>query len=220
MRARDTRKARGDAKSTQGRILEAATKVFAEHGYRDATTRMICAEAGVNVALVNYYFRSKAELYKAVTAALFEGTGKPLMALTETVHDQASWEKAMRTWIRRSLEICGAKKPPELWTARLLGMEECSPSELSHDIEQEYVLPVRRCFARLLRMAMAEEDPVEVSVWASTVDAQCVIFALTKQGWAERFCPPGVDAKAWMDRVADHICANVFARLSFKRTVD
>lgn len=208
-----------DTASTQNKILAAATKVFAEHGYRDATTRMICAEAQVNVALVNYYFRSKAELYKAVIAELFKGSGQPLMALTDTVIDQASWERAMRTWIRRSLEICGATEPPELWTARIMGMEECSPSELAQDIEQNFALPVRRCFARLLSMAMEKDDPVSVNLWASTVNAQCVIYALTKQRWASRFCPPDMDPKLWFDRVADHICEGIFSRLSFQRRV-
>ena len=164
-----------DPKSTQDKILGAATKVFAEHGFRDATTRMICAEAQVNVALVNYYFRSKAELYKAVIAALFENTGKPLMAIPDTVYDEATWRKAMETWIRRSLAICAASKPPDLWVARLMGMEECVPSDLTQDIEDKFAKPVRQCFARLLRMAMKEDDPVEVSLWASTVNAQCVI---------------------------------------------
>ena len=207
-------------KTTQDKILRAATKVFAEHGFRDATTRMICSEAKVNVALVNYYFRSKAELYKAVVASLFEGTGKPLMALPDTVCDEASWKKAMDAWIRRSLSICAATKPPECWVARLMGMEECVPSELTQDIEEKFTKPVRRCFARLLRMAMKEDDPVQVSLWASTVNAQCIVYALTKRGWAARFCLPEMDTQDWMDKVAEHICEGIFSRLSFQRKVD
>ena len=214
------KKSVADSKSTQDKILSAATKVFAEHGFRDATTRMICSEARVNVALVNYYFRSKAELYKAVIAALFENTGKPLMAIPDTVYDEATWRKAMETWIRRSLAICAASKPPDLWVARLMGMEECVPSDLTQDIEDKFAKPVRQCFARLLRMAMKKDDPVEVSLWASTVNAQCVIYALTKQGWAARFCLPDMPIKDWLEKVAEHICAGIFARLSFQRKVD
>ena len=207
-------------KSTQDKILLAATKVFAEHGFRDATTRMICAEAHVNVALVNYYFRSKAELYKAVIASVFEDTGKPLMAIPDTVHDEASWRAAMETWIRRSLAICAASEPPDLWAARLMGMEECTPSDLTQDIEEHFAKPVRLCFARLLRMAMKEDDPVEVSLWSSSVNAQYVVYALTKRGWALRFCQPEHAVADWLDKVAEHICAGIFARLAFQRKVD
>ena len=202
--------------STQKKILTAATQIFAEHGYRDATTRMICAKAKVNVALVNYYFRSKAELYKAVVAELFENTGKPLMSLPDTVKDAASWQAAMRAWVARSLEICAARKPPELWVARLMGLEECVPSDLTQDIEEKFAKPVRRCFLRLLRMGVKEDDPVALALWASEIQAQCVIYALTKQGWGARFCPPGVCHEEWIKRLETHICEGIFQRLSFQ----
>jgi AcrR family transcriptional regulator len=47
-------------------LLSAATAVFAEHGYQDATVRQICERAGANVALVKYHFGDKLELYTEV----------------------------------------------------------------------------------------------------------------------------------------------------------
>ncbi len=204
-----------DPVSTRQKILAAATEVFAEHGFREATTRMICAKAGVNVALVNYYFRSKAELYKAVVAALFENTGKTLMSIPDTVCDAASWQQAVRTWVARSLQICAARKPPELWVARLMALEECVPSDLTQDIEEKFARPVRQCFLRLLRMGLRDEDPVTLALWASDIQAQCVIHALTKQGWSTRFCPPGMSHEEWLQRLEDHICDGIFQRLTY-----
>ncbi len=214
------KKRRLDSKDTRERILFAAMKVFAEHGFSNATTRLICAESQANVALVNYYFRSKAGLYKAVIAALFEGTGKTLMALPDMVCDETSWQAAMKTWIKRALEICAASKPPELWAARLMGMEECVPSELAQDIEAKFARPVRDSFTRLLRMGMKQDNPLELNLWASTVNAQCVIYALTRKRWLTRYCPPEVEIKAWLDQVANHICDGIFARLSFQRKIN
>ena len=216
MKQKTKAKKKLDHVSTQEKILLAATKVFAERGFRDATTRMICAEAEVNGALVNYYFRSKAELYKAVIASLFENTGKPLMALPDTVTDAASWQRAMRAWVTRSLAICAACEPPDMWVARLVGLEECVPSDVTQDIEEKFRKPMHQCFQRLLRMAMKTDDPLGASVWASTVSAQYMVYAFTKQGWAFRFCPPGVSREVWLERVADHICTGVFSRLSFQ----
>jgi TetR/AcrR family transcriptional regulator, regulator of cefoperazone and chloramphenicol sensitivity len=54
------------ADSTRIRLLKAAAAVFAEHGYQDATVRQICARAGANIALVNYHFGDKLELYTEV----------------------------------------------------------------------------------------------------------------------------------------------------------
>jgi AcrR family transcriptional regulator len=47
-------------------ILDVAEKVFSELGYDGASTRMISGEAGVNMAMLNYYFGSKEGLYLAV----------------------------------------------------------------------------------------------------------------------------------------------------------
>ena len=51
---------------TRTRLLHAAAEVFAEHGYEAATIRQICTRACANVALVNYYFGEKLELYTEV----------------------------------------------------------------------------------------------------------------------------------------------------------
>ena len=48
------------------RILESATRHFADLGFEDASVRVIAGDAGVNPALINYYFRSKDDLYREV----------------------------------------------------------------------------------------------------------------------------------------------------------
>lgn len=50
---------------TAARILNAARSVFGEKGYEAAGTREIAQRAGVNVALINRYFGSKAGLFAA-----------------------------------------------------------------------------------------------------------------------------------------------------------
>lgn len=50
----------------QKAILVAAEKLFAERGYHAVTIRQIAEEAGVQVALVDYYFGQKHELFQAI----------------------------------------------------------------------------------------------------------------------------------------------------------
>ena len=59
------------AKSTEDRILESARQVFLEKGYDGTTSRDLAAASGQNVALTNYYFRSKAELFRRTFAHLY-----------------------------------------------------------------------------------------------------------------------------------------------------
>lgn len=47
-------------------IIEVAEKLFAELGFDGASTRHIALDAGVNIAMLNYYFGGKEGLYLAV----------------------------------------------------------------------------------------------------------------------------------------------------------
>jgi AcrR family transcriptional regulator len=50
----------------QERILEAAAKVFTEHGYEKASLNLMLAEAGISKGAAYYYFTDKADLVATV----------------------------------------------------------------------------------------------------------------------------------------------------------
>ena len=56
------------------RLLQAALKCFALHGYEKTSTRLIAEEAQANVAAIRYYFGDKAGIYRA---AFIEPMGQP-----------------------------------------------------------------------------------------------------------------------------------------------
>jgi len=58
--------------STEEKIKEAARKVFIKKGYAATRTRDIAEEAGINLALLNYYFRSKEKLFQEVMSEKFQ----------------------------------------------------------------------------------------------------------------------------------------------------
>lgn len=49
---------------TRDILLSAASDIFADKGFRDATVAEICRRAGANISAVNYYFGSKEALYQ------------------------------------------------------------------------------------------------------------------------------------------------------------
>ncbi len=51
---------------TRSRLLEAATELFAERGFRGASVRDVCNLAGTNPGAVSYHFDGKRQLYRAV----------------------------------------------------------------------------------------------------------------------------------------------------------
>jgi AcrR family transcriptional regulator len=73
-------------------ILDVAERVFAEHGYDGASTRLISSEAGVNMAMLNYYFGSK----EGLLIAIFErrtATFHDLIQHIGSDENTTSWEK-------------------------------------------------------------------------------------------------------------------------------
>jgi AcrR family transcriptional regulator len=61
-----------DSEASRNTILAAALAEFAGHGLAGARMDAIAATAGVNKALLYYYFRSKDELYAAVLDEFFQ----------------------------------------------------------------------------------------------------------------------------------------------------
>lgn len=53
-------------RTTKDKILDAAEKLFAEHGFAETSLRAITTAAEVNLASVNYHFGSKKTLIQAV----------------------------------------------------------------------------------------------------------------------------------------------------------
>lgn len=65
---------RSDGEQTRERLMHAALRLFAQHGFEKTSTREIAEAAGTNLAAIKYYFGDKAGLYRAV---FFEMQGKP-----------------------------------------------------------------------------------------------------------------------------------------------
>jgi AcrR family transcriptional regulator len=73
--------------STEDKIMEAARKVFLRKGYSATRTRDIAIEAGINLALLNYYFRSKEKLFRMV---MVEKMKKFFGVLMPVIYDEAT----------------------------------------------------------------------------------------------------------------------------------
>jgi AcrR family transcriptional regulator len=89
--ARTAPRRRLSAAERRARILEEASRLFAEHGYEGTSIDRIAAAAGVSAPVVYDHFRSKRALYGELlslhAAALIEATTRtePTAALEETL---------------------------------------------------------------------------------------------------------------------------------------
>lgn len=114
--------------SAEQKIKEAARKVFLEFGFDGCTSRQIAKEAGINVALVNYYFKSKNQLFQLVFKAVMEDF---LNTMLEVFKTDLSLENKVRIFIEREFEFL-SKHPdiPMFVIGQLSKQQGCSLSEL------------------------------------------------------------------------------------------
>jgi len=67
--------------STEEKIKEAARTVFYKKGFAATRTRDIAEEADINLALLNYYFRSKAKLFEIIMLETLSGFIKSMLVI-------------------------------------------------------------------------------------------------------------------------------------------
>ncbi|MFH1263992.1 MAG: TetR/AcrR family transcriptional regulator [Pseudomonadota bacterium] len=70
-----------DKQITRTTLKQAAAELFAEYGFDGTTTEMIARRAGVNKALINYYYRSKKELHLEIVETMLSSLREPLEGL-------------------------------------------------------------------------------------------------------------------------------------------
>jgi AcrR family transcriptional regulator len=127
------------------RILEAAARVYAKHGFRGATTRLIAAEAGVNEVTLFRTFGSKGALLEAVLDAndhcqqirqLPDPPADPEAELTSWVNDHLQRVRDMRPMLIHAISELDER--PEVAEFACRGRAEV------HVILDEYVGALQR----------------------------------------------------------------------------
>jgi AcrR family transcriptional regulator len=81
------KKEKENSSTTEEKIVIAARKLFTQKGYEATKTRDIAEEAGINLALLNYYFRSKEKLFEII---MKENVGQFMQVIADIVNNEIS----------------------------------------------------------------------------------------------------------------------------------
>src|SRR5579871_5345079 len=100
----------GKPVSTKDRILDTAERLFARDGFEATSLRAITAEAGVNLAAVNYHFQSKEALVRAVIGRRMGPVNEKRLAMLDACETAAGdgplpLEGVLEAFVRPVLEI-------------------------------------------------------------------------------------------------------------------
>ena len=92
--------------NTEYKIVEAAKTVFVRKGMDGARMQEIADEAGINKALLHYYFRSKDRLFEKVFDMLFKDI---FVIFEEAITNEMSFELFLEKFIRQYLQMLKEK---------------------------------------------------------------------------------------------------------------
>ncbi|WP_419780659.1 TetR/AcrR family transcriptional regulator [Maridesulfovibrio sp.] len=136
--------------TTKHRILEAASRVFCEKGFKSTTVRDICAEADANVAAINYHFGDKRKLYYKVLQLWMDQSMKHYTMLDESVLALPP-EQKLRLYVRNELlPLCTYDDPERLKKRQIRLLleeyvsEDCDPDlfKCHEQIEEKVLFPL------------------------------------------------------------------------------
>jgi AcrR family transcriptional regulator len=173
------RATRADGDQTYARLLDAAGLLFAATGFAETTGRAIAAEAGADVASINYHFGSRGGLYQAVLAEAH----RRLIQLDKLQDIAASDLSATDKLAGLIDKLIEATVDTQSWPARVLAREILSPTSnarvlLDAEIEPKLVA-VQRILGEVSGIPPGEPALLRCMV---SVAAPCLMLLVAGNG--------------------------------------
>jgi AcrR family transcriptional regulator len=185
---------REDAVRTRKNLLAAASEVFAEKGYRDATIAEICERAKANVAAVNYHFGDKETLYIEAWRHSFSHSLKAHPP-EGGVSDDAQPEERLRGQVEALLRRIADNNNKEFL---IVYRELANPTGLLEEVTRKDLRPLREKMETLVRELLGPRaSDMQVRFCAIGIVSQCITPMLMRRMGRKRQGgkddPPGID---------------------------
>ncbi|HEY2861533.1 MAG TPA: TetR/AcrR family transcriptional regulator [Terracidiphilus sp.] len=144
---------------SRDRILEAALSEFAGHGLAGARTERIAAAAGVNKALLYYYFESKEKLY---IAALELSAGRIRdSSMAVFLRECTPGERIVRTALNHFDRILAQREFQSLMQQEMIRLHKGESDAISILIKRVFA-PVIAMYQSMVREGIATGELIDV----------------------------------------------------------
>ncbi len=173
---------------TRLRIMEATTRLCAEHGIQATSLRAITAEAGVNLAAVNYHYGSKDNLIAEVLIELVRPINLGRYALLDAYEKEAApgaicIEKVLEALYRPCFEHFG-RDDESRSKLKLLGRSLHETGEFTQILAEREWQPLVGRFHGAMRQALPGTDD-EILLWHFHFSIGAMIHAASQY---QMFC--------------------------------
>jgi TetR/AcrR family transcriptional regulator len=204
---------RRQPEASRGAILQAALVEFAQEGLSGGRMDAIAAAAGVNKALLYYYFRDKEALYTAVLDDFFV---RLLGRVTQALDGAGLAGQRLLTYARAHFD-CIAESPhyARLFQGELMSAGRGRPSHLTRVVEQ-YIRPISVRLVAVLQEGIesGEFRHVDAIQFAPSMAGMIVHYFVVAPVARKLFSMDPFSPKALQQRraaVLDFIAAALFA---------
>lgn len=198
--SRAGRRAKQDAVDARAALLCAATRLFAEQGVAQTTTREICAAAGLNPGAIHYHFGDKDGLYRAVLSDPIEQLNAQLAGFDDPA-------LPLRDLLKRVLLpfMADDDHPDERALMQLFLNEMQRPSPVFSKVFRELIAPVHRRIAAVLARHMGLDEPDDsVNQLLYGLQAMAHDYCLSRP-LMDLMTPGWLDAPGALDAVGERL---------------
>jgi TetR/AcrR family transcriptional regulator len=151
------------ADQTRARILDAAIGEFSENGLAGARTEQIAEAAGVNKALLYYYFKGKDALYAAALDVVAERVIASSMAALKSKH--SAGERLVQFVLNHFDRIHSQRAFQSLMQQELMRLREGESDALPTLVERVF-RPMMGRVTELLEEGMRTKELIRVDEWS------------------------------------------------------
>ncbi len=172
------------AAETRKRILDAALSEFAVHGLAGARTEQIASSAGVNKALLYYYFESKEKLYAAALEMVSARVRDRSMAVF--LRDATPGERLLRAALEHFDRILTQREFQSLMQQEMMRLHKGETAELTILVKRVFA-PLGVMFQSMVREGIESGELIEVE-WLQMVLAALggnVFYFLSAPVWRQ-----------------------------------
>lgn len=148
------------AEQSKQAILKAATEEFAIRGISGARTDAIADAAGVNIALIFYYFKNKEQLYLTVVEQIFAEINRRVMAALDCCKTN---REAILAYMRTQFDYLAESplRPRVVLQEYVRSDRKTSPSE---KLLKKYIKPVHDRVGKVLKDGIKSGEFRDVDV--------------------------------------------------------
>ncbi len=191
-----TTASRPSAAETRERLIQAAIRLFGEHGYRATSTRMLADAAGANIGSIAYHFANKHGLYLAAAGYIADQLRERLAPEEppDAPVDRDAALAALRETVRRMVRTFAADDDCRHWLMLVI-REQVRPGEAFEILQRRAFGVVQTQLAALIgRLTDRAPDDRRVVLETHTLVGQIGFFLIAREPLLRRLGLEALDS--------------------------